>query len=171
MDNTQISQTLFALIQFDMNQIQNYREAIFEISVAIIGGSFGISAFIYRRDNTVLPRRKPMIIIGANCLLLIITIAILYSYFDGLKLTRSALEIREDALTDYYFKHKDFRLESLYPRDSTIEKHEPERLTELPLRVFQLEIIPLYLVIVILIVKMLSEGLFLSDLKKQEAPT
>ena len=34
-----------------MQQIQNYREAILNISIVSIGSSFAISAFLYGKDN------------------------------------------------------------------------------------------------------------------------
>lgn len=59
MQPDKIVDMLVALIKFDMQQIQNYRETIIYISVTIIAFSFGISAFALRKDAAII-ENKPV---------------------------------------------------------------------------------------------------------------
>lgn len=146
-------QFLFELIQFDMQQIQNYREAIFNISVATIAASFGLSAFVYRKDNSLSPKYRSIILMGANIVLFIILAGITDLYEDkGLKFTRSTLEFRESALVAHLFEKKPLSNESLYPVIPA--NHEP-RIKSL------LERIPLYVAMIIILIKTIVEGVIL----------
>lgn len=162
MDDTPLH-ILLELIQFDMQQIQNYREAIFEISVTIIAASFGISAFIYRKDNTLSSTGKSSILISANAVLFLVLIGITYSYeYQGLKVTRCALELRESALTAHLFQEAALTKESLYPALPYLTKCGP-KITSL------LECIPLYIAMCIILIKAIAEGVILRSTLLRQA--
>ena len=156
---------LFGLIKFDMNQIQNYREAIFNISVAVVAASFGISAFIYRKDCELSSGYKARIITDTNVLLLLVTAVVAYKYYEGLHGSRAALEMRQDALTAHLFKHIPLTDLSLYPNPPD---DYPCHMTS------TLEMIPLYLSLVIVGAKAIVEGMLFTracnDKTVQEKP-
>ncbi len=92
---------LFKLIQFDMQQIQNYRLEIIYVSVTIVAASFALSAFVYHRDNELDARSKNLLLILSNCCLLAILIITASFYLDGLDASRATQELRENALKQH----------------------------------------------------------------------
>lgn len=155
-------QFLFELIQFDMQQIQNYREAIFNISVTIIVASFGISAFVYRKDNPLSPATKSAIIISTNVVLLIVAFYLACYYEDkGLKFTRNTLELREIALKDKLFKDIPLSSTSLYPDRKMVVNHMPGIKS-------LLERIPLYIAIILLFIKAVVEVIVIVKGRKDQ---
>jgi len=154
-------QFLFDIIHFDMQQIQNYREAIFNIAVAIVVASFGISAFIYSKDSILTPVNKSSALIGANIILLLVLIAVTYLYdFKGLNFSRAALELREEALTSHIFEGKSLTIESLYPHPPANYEPKIESL---------LERIPLYLAIIVIFIKAIVESILLKKILSKSA--
>jgi len=157
---------LFGLIKFDMNQIQNYREAIFNVSAAIVAAAFGISAFIYRKDCVLNSGYKAKIIVVTNVLLILATAVVAYHYQGGLHASRGALEMREEALQAHLFEGQPLIGTSLYPEHP--EQHKNNMSSTL-------EKIPLYLAMAILGIKAIIEGMLLSkacvDKTAQEKPT
>lgn len=137
---------LFKLIQFDMQQIQNYRLEIIYVSVTIVAASFALSAFVYHRDNELDPRSKNLLLILSNCCLLAILAITASFYLDGLDESRATLELRESALRQHV-GDGEVSAKELYPDTAGYSLKMKS----------QLEKFPIYLAMALIVLKMLIE--------------
>lgn len=153
---------LFELIKFDMQQIQNYRAAMVSISITIVAASFAISAFVWRKDNELDFRQKKLLLLLPNCCLLAILIVTAYFYFDGVDMSRAALELRQATLT----AHLDAKL----PLDGKDLYPNPRGYT--PQMKSWLEKLPMFLGMALLILKIAIEwaGLRFKSTKQATTP-
>ena len=141
---------LMELIKFDMQQIQNYREAIIQIATFILIGSFGLSAYIYRKDLDLSKTVKITSSVASTLLLLGTFLYIHYQYDLGLNASRVALELREGALQFVMLNQVPPSFNQLYPDTTGIVPHLP----------CFLEKLPFYLIEILLMIKIVIELCF-----------
>lgn len=153
---------LYGYVQFDLQQIQNYREAIFNISVATVAFSFGVSAFVYAKDSRLTLPDKRVILALTNGVVFIFLVYITWYYENhGLYYTRAMLELREHALSAHLFRESPLTKVSLFPE-------VPEGFkTELGTT---LEKIPLYLAIIFIGLKGVVESVIIRRATEGEPP-
>ena len=133
MEQSQTLNLLFELAKFDMQQIQNYREAIMNTSIIIIGSSFGVSAYLYGKSSALCDKSKRTILAAANVGLLMMLLILARSYFQGLDASRVSLDGREKGLK-IYIASQVLDKDSFYPKIEGVEPSMNLNLEKMPLR-------------------------------------